>query len=163
MDFALSFAKSLICPNCKDGQAECNNCNICKMIDEGNYPELKIVNPDGFWIKKEQLLDLKNEFNKKTIIGNKKIYIINKADRLNVNSANTILKFLEEPEEGIIAILVTENIYQLLNTIISRCQIISLNGQNKLNKEEDIISKIAYLLTDNNENYNNFIIDEKNK
>ena len=159
----MTFAKMLLCPNYNNGQPNCNNCHQCQMIDDNNFPELKIINPDGNWIKKEQLTELQEEFNKKSIIGNKKIYIINKAEKLNNNSANTILKFLEEPQEGIIAILVTDNIYQLLETIISRCQIISLNGQAKFLKNESSLEKIALLSTDNEIDYNNFIKDENNQ
>lgn len=156
-DFALTFAKLLLCP-----YDECINCMQCQMIDDNNFSELKIINPDGSSIKKEQLTELQEEFNKKSLVGNKKVYIINKAEKLNVNSANTILKFLEEPQEGIIAILITNNIYQLLDTIISRCQIISLNGQVDL-ENKNTFNKIGQLLTDNNEDYNNFINDENNK
>ena len=159
----MTFAKMLLCPNYNNGQPNCNNCHQCQMIDDNNFPELKIINPDGNWIKKEQLTELQEEFNKKSIIGNKKIYIINKAEKLNNNSANTILKFLEEPQEGIIAILVTDNIYQLLETIISRCQIISLNGQAKFLKNKSSLEKIALLSTDNEIDYNNFIKDENNQ
>ncbi len=49
---------------------------------------------------------------------------------MNLSAANSILKFLEEPEEGIIAILITNNRYELLDTIRSRCQIITLNNRN---------------------------------
>lgn len=154
-DFAFNFAKLLLCNN---KEKDCGNCNQCKMIKTNNYPELKIINPDGSWIKKEQLLELQEEFKKKSLIGNKKVYIINKADKLNVSSSNTILKFLEEPEEGIIAILVTNNKYQLLETIISRCQIISLNGQ--VQKGNNLKEKLGLLLYDNDIDYENFINDE---
>ena len=60
-------------------------------------------------------------------------------EKLNVSAANSILKFLEEPADNIIAILITNNIYQVLETIISRCQIISLKNQKT---EDNIISKI---------------------
>ncbi len=159
----MTFAKLLLCPNYHDGQPNCQNCMQCQMIDDHNFPELKIINPDGNWIKKEQLMELQEEFNKKSIIGNKKIYIINKAEKLNVNSANTILKFLEEPQEGIIAILVTNNLYQLLETIISRCQIISLNGQAQFLENKTTYQKIGRLITDNEDDYQNFINDENNQ
>ena len=96
------------------------------------------------------------EFNKKSIIGSKKVYIINQADRMNVSASNSLLKFLEEPPEDIIAILVTDNMYQLLNTIISRCQIISFE-KNKYNNELHSVNKIAYTLYKNNEEANDFI------
>ena len=75
---------------------------------------------------------------------------------------NTILKFLEEPQAGIIAILITANRYQLLETIISRCQIISLNGQANFLNEKDTFQKIGYLITDTDEEYQKFIEDETN-
>lgn len=153
LSFSLDFAKAILCPNYNKGQPICSNCIQCKMIDDNNFPELKIIQPDGTWIKKEQLIDLQEEFNKKSIIGNKKIYIINKADRLNVNSSNTLLKFLEEPQEGIIAILVTSNKYQLIDTIVSRCQVISLNGQSGIESEVSTNCKIAKILTDNEKDY----------
>jgi DNA polymerase III gamma/tau subunit len=46
---------------------------------------------------------------------------------MNIQTANSILKFLEEPIDEIIAILVVDNINLMLPTIISRCQVIKLN------------------------------------
>ena len=163
LDFAIAFAKAILCPNYNKGNPVCNNCSQCLAIDNGNFVELKIINPDGNWIKKEQLIDLQNEFNKKSLLGNKKVYIINKADKLNANSSNAILKFLEEPKEGIIAILVTDNSYQLLDTIVSRCQKISLNGQADFNKKDQTFEKIGQILTNNKDEFELFINDEKNK
>lgn len=130
LDLVLSFVKYILCPNNYSNNEQCENCSICKQIDENNHIELKIIKPDGLWIKKEQLTELQQEFSKKAISGNKKIYIITEADKLNPAASNSILKFLEEPEENIIAILMVENKYQLLDTIISRCQIISLLNKN---------------------------------
>lgn len=139
----LSFAKALLCPNNFTNNSNCKNCTICHRIDNNLFSDLKIIEPDGLWIKKEQLDDLQKEFSIKSVESNKRIYIINNAERLNTQAANSILKFIEEPEEGIIAILITNNIYQLLSTIVSRCQIISLTKQTNeqslnLNIEENL-------------------------
>ena len=64
------------------------------------------------WIKKEQLLELQEEFMTKGLLTSKKIYIITDATKLNTSSANSILKFLEEPADNIIAILLADNIHQ---------------------------------------------------
>ena len=101
---------------------------INHLLDTNNYPDLKIITPDGNFIKKEQLTLLENQYSKKSMLDNKLIYIIDPADKLNASSANTILKFLEEPPEGIIAILITENKYNVLETIVSRCQCLSLTN-----------------------------------
>ena len=129
LDLALAFSKYLLCPNSYSNNTNCKNCNQCLNIDKNEFIELKIIEPEGQWIKKSQLEELQEMFSKKSIIGNKKVYIINKADKLNVSSSNSLLKFLEEPEEGIIAILLAENISQLLPTIVSRCQILSLKNK----------------------------------
>lgn len=111
--------------------------NIDNMLDNNDYPDLNYIYPDGASIKKEQLLNLENEYMKKSMLDNKLIYVIDPADKLNQSSANTILKFLEEPPEDVVAILITENKYTVLETIVSRCQILSLvnNIQEELNEE----------------------------
>ena len=124
--FIEAFIKSLLCPNKYLNKEKCKNCHQCEVIEAGNFPEIKTINPDGLWIKKEQLQELQNEFNEKAIIGTKRIYIINGAEKLNKSAANSILKFLEEPEGNIIAILITDNVYGVLETIRSRCQILRL-------------------------------------
>ena len=104
--------------------------NICNLVDNNNYPDLKYIYPDGAYIKKEQLLQLESQYMKKSMLNNKLIYVIDGAEKLHQSSANTILKFLEEPPEDIVAILVTENKYTVLETIVSRCQCLSLINNN---------------------------------
>lgn len=164
LDIAVAFAKFLICPNNYSNEKECETCSICKRIDDNSFSEIKIINPDGLWIKKEQLENLQFEFSKKAVETNKKVYIINQAEKLNINAANSILKFLEEPEENIIGILITENIYQLLDTIVSRCQIISLNKNKDFYNEniDNTASKIANNLFNNAKSINDYIKNTEN-
>ena len=125
MAYALSFIKKIINSS--------NNEEINNLIDNNIYPELKIIEPKNNVIRKEDLSLLQKEFFVKPVIGNKLIYIINGAEKLNSSSANTILKFLEEPNDDVIAILLTDNLSKVLPTIKSRCQIISLkNNDNKI-------------------------------
>lgn len=144
--FIEAFVKSLLCPNKYLNKEKCQNCHQCAVIESGNFPEIKIINPDGMWIKKEQLQELQKEFNEKAIVGNKRVYIINEAEKLNKSAANSILKFLEEPEENIIAILVTENMYEVLETIRSRCQILRLKEKKRIETSENKIDLIASIL-----------------
>lgn len=164
MDVALSLAKYLVCPYNKSNKTDCGQCKQCHRIDQGNYPEIKIIQADGLWIKKEQLLDLQKEFNTKPIENSKKIYIISNAEKLNDSAANSILKFLEEPEDNIIAILISDNKYQVLKTIVSRCQIITFNRENKIETIDDseLLNKIGKHLYNNKNDVENFIINTKN-
>jgi len=160
-DFALALAKYLLCPNKYTNQKLCENCTQCSAIDSNNFIELKIIEPDGQWIKKEQLEELQKEFSKKALIGNKKVYIIKGAEKLNNASANSILKFLEEPSEGIVAILTTENIHQVLGTIKSRCQLLSLVRTQSVEKSSDTKYILANLTFNNKEDINNFLNNDE--
>ena len=104
-------------------------CSFCSSLI-GSKIELSanaiIIEPDGASIKKEQIDEIKEKFATKAIIGCRKVYIIKNAEKLNASSSSALLKFLEEPEPNIIAILVTDNINQVLDTIRSRCVIVPL-------------------------------------
>ena len=166
MDLALAFAKYLLCPFHHSNIDDAKDCSICNRIQDGNFTELKIIEPDGLWIKKEQLSELQKEFSTKSIESNQKVYIINHAEKLNDSSANSILKFLEEPEENIVAILLTDNSYQLLDTIVSRCQVVSFRKDKKIeciNNESKTLFLIANQLVDQEDQLYDFINDEKNK
>lgn len=124
-----------------------NENNISALIDSGNYPDLNIIEPDGNVIKKQQVIKLQEDFRNKSFLNNKMIYIIKEADKLNDASGNTILKFLEEPEDDIIAILVTTNRYKVIETILSRCQVLSLQD-NSLNVDisDNIIDLVKFII-----------------
>jgi DNA polymerase III delta prime subunit len=135
--------------------------NIVKQIDNNIFSDLYIIEPDGAFVKKNQVLSLQEEFQNKSLYGNKRVYIIKEAEKLNMSSANTILKFLEEPEEDLVAILLTTNRYKMIKTIISRCQILNFKGSiNEISSDEEtmfllenIINKKAFI------NYNKIITD----
>lgn len=124
MDAAILFAKSYLCQNRKELEP-CNECNNCKRINSRNHPDLFVISPDGLSIKKEQIQSLQKEFSFSGFESNKKVYIIEHANKMSTSAANSLLKFLEEPAQGTVAILLTEQIHGLLDTIISRCQLLS--------------------------------------
>lgn len=102
----------------------CTKCNICNLVDQDFLPSLLIIEPDGSTIKKDQITDLKRKFSTVPIYAKDNIYIIKRADAMNGASANTMLKFLEEPEDRIIGFFITSNLNNVLPTIRSRCEII---------------------------------------
>ena len=129
INYAILFSKILICPH--KYKENCSECNICNRIDKKNFGELKIINPVNKVIKKEAILELKNEFKTKSIEGKNEVYIINDAETLNSAASNTILKFLEEPDSNIVAIFTTTNLDSVIKTIVSRCQVIKINNFQK--------------------------------
>ena len=107
---------------CEQDISFCNDCQNCHYVDEKLHPNVLFIYPDGAHIKVNQIEELRNKFNVKATFGKYNIYVIYHAEKLNSSSANALLKFLEDPEENIIGILLTKNKSLLMPTIISRCQ-----------------------------------------
>ena len=150
--YILDFVKMILCSksikSINDGS--CFVCNICSQINNNAYVDLKIIEPEGNVIKKKQLIELQEEYQNKSLLNNKRIYIIKEAEKLNDSSANTILKFLEEPEDDIIAILVTTNRYKVIETILSRCQILSIQDNNDFGDIDDnVIDLLSFIVRKN--------------
>ena len=124
--YSILFSKILVCPS--KYNEKCEKCNICKRIDENIFSEVKIISPENNVIKKEKILELRNYFIKESVEGRNNVYIINDIDNLNMAAANSILKFLEEPDSNVVAIFNTTNLNKVIPTISSRCQIIKINN-----------------------------------
>ncbi|MEH7248535.1 DNA polymerase III subunit delta' [Neobacillus niacini] len=124
-DIALLITKALFCVSLQEGYKPCESCNNCRRINSGNHPDIHKVEPDGLSIKKQQIQSLQEEFSKKGVESSRKVYMISDADKMSVSAANSLLKFLEEPNSQTTAFLLTEQPQQLLPTILSRCQILS--------------------------------------
>ena len=116
--------KKIFCQN--EFKDNCTNCNICNLINQNYLPSLVVIEPDGTMIKKEQILNLKQTFSSVPVFTNENIYIIKEAEKLNAASANTMLKFIEEPEDHIIGFFITDSINKVLPTIRSRCEVLKV-------------------------------------
>ncbi len=117
--------------------------NVEERISNNNHPDFLIIEPDSLLtnksskgsnlentvksgseiIKVAQIRNIKTFLSQKSINSEKKIVLINDAHLLNEAASNCLLKTLEEPSNGIF-ILLTSKLNLLLDTIISRCQII---------------------------------------
>lgn len=120
-EIAIEVARLLLCEDA------CGTCNTCRSIDANSHPNVISVSPDGASIKKEQIRDLIAELNKTSLIDGPRVYIINHIDKMTVSAANSLLKYFEEPHPNNYAILLTENIGQILPTIISRAQTLTFS------------------------------------
>ena len=127
-EFILSFVKAIFCLENKNKEFfSCEKCNNCRSINHENYVDFyRLISETS--IKKEEIQTLKSDLSVKAFYG-KKIYWIKDIEKMTEQAANSLLKFLEEPEDDIIAILSCKNISAVLPTIISRCQQIKLVGQ----------------------------------
>ena len=116
--------------------------NIEEKIIDNNHPDFLLIEPTylikGNLIRRsetesqknnketiriDQIRNIKIFLSQKSIESGKKVVLIVDAHLLNESASNCLLKTLEEPTNGIF-ILLTSKMNLLLNTIISRCQLI---------------------------------------
>lgn len=122
-EFGLWMAKHVFCTNLIDDNP-CNQCNNCLRINDNEHPDVLRIAPDGQTIKVNQIRELKAEFSKSGVETAQKVFLIQAADKMSVGAANSLLKFLEEPEGKVLAILETTSLTKILPTIQSRCQVL---------------------------------------
>ncbi len=76
----------------------------------------------------------------KSFEGGYKVAIIWMADKMNIAASNKLLKLLEEPTDKTLFILVAENEEDIIQTILSRCQVLHFNGLSENNIAERLIT-----------------------
>lgn len=123
-EMALWVAKALFCPNYFEQNRPCESCHQCQRIDTHQHPDVIEIKPDGLSIKVAQVRELKEEFSKSGVESKRKLFIIEDVEKMTQNAANSLLKFLEEPDGETTALLLTTAKQRLLPTILSRCQIV---------------------------------------
>lgn len=121
-DFALYLAKSRFCENLQDG-LPCGECRECQLIAENEFSDVKIVKPSGQVIKTDTIRELMRDFSRSGFEGKSQVFIIQDCEKMHVNAANSLLKFIEEPQSSSYMILLTSDENKVLPTIKSRTQI----------------------------------------
>lgn len=121
-DFALYLAKSRFCENLQDG-LPCGKCRECQLIAENEFSDVKIVKPSGQVIKTDTIRELMRDFSRSGFEGKSQVFIIQDCEKMHVNAANSLLKFIEEPQSSSYMILLTSDENKVLATIKSRTQI----------------------------------------
>ena len=117
---ANSIAKALVC---REMEAySCCECHDCKQAESRNHPDIIYVGHDRNMIRVD---DIRSQINDTVAVkpysADYKIYIVDEAEKMNVQAQNALLKTLEEPPEYVVIILLAENDQVFLPTILSRC------------------------------------------
>jgi len=113
-------AKAISCLNPQQGEP-CNNCAICKAINEGSAPdiiEIDAASNRGI----DEIRDLREKVNYAPGLAQYKVYIIDEVHMITKEASNAFLKTLEEPPPHAKFILATTEPHKVLPTILSRCQ-----------------------------------------
>jgi DNA polymerase-3 subunit delta' len=121
---AHAFIQSLLCGNPDINGSYCGVCNSCSLYGLNSHPDYYSLNlnEDEKTISIAQVRNVTEFLSISTHLGRYKIIFVEDAGLLNINSANALLKILEGPPIYALFILLSDNIGQLLPTIISRCQ-----------------------------------------
>ncbi|MFA7059606.1 MAG: DNA polymerase III subunit delta' [Pedobacter sp.] len=121
---ALALIQALFCGSSNDDA--CGACLSCRKVISGNHADIHFIQPlpDKRDISIDQLREMQRELALRPYEASRKACILEPAERMSVNAANSLLKTLEEPPGNAIIILLTENADMLLPTIRSRCQLV---------------------------------------
>ena len=112
---------------CTGDKPPCGKCPSCVKALAGSHPDLFYFSPD----KKasmgvETVRDIKKSLFFMPNDGDRKVYIIDDAQKMTVHAQNALLKFIEEPPASVLFFIVADKKESLLPTVVSRTRIISL-------------------------------------
>jgi len=125
---ALCFTQALNCERTTPNEAmdACGLCRSCQQIEARTHPDFFIIEPDSELatpqIKIEQVREIEQQIMYRPLVGERKICLIDEADRMTIGAANALLKTLEEPPDHSLFLLITSRPAALPATIRSRCQ-----------------------------------------
>lgn len=140
---AREFAKAVLCEHSSEGDS-CGQCRTCRKMEHGNYEDYIEVSGEGGRIKDEAVEALQGRLAMKPYAGDRHIVVIEDADTMTLRAQNRLLKTLEEPAPGTIFILLCANTEGLAATILSRCVLFRINGEDH-DADEAVKDSVAKL------------------
>ncbi len=139
---ALLLAQRLNCLQPLDGAA-CNSCVSCRKIEAETHPDVRVIEPDGAFIKIDQVRALIQEIAYQPYEGNYRVAVLDNSDQMRQEAANCLLKTLEEPASRSFIILVTARPYFLLGTILSRARLLQFGPIPEDSIEEYLVRRAS--------------------
>lgn len=125
---ALAFAALLQCREPvvtgENNADACGICDSCRRIAASSHPDVNVITPDGNEIRIDQVRAMQDAASLKPGMGRWQVFILDPAERLNVSSANSLLKILEEAPSHAVFILIARDTGSVLPTVLSRSEIV---------------------------------------
>lgn len=120
---ARALAERLLCSG--DALYACGQCKSCLLLSSDTHPDLTVVTTEekSRFIKVDQVRATIEKLANSAQQGGNKVVIVNRADQLNVSSANALLKSLEEPTKNTYFVMLSNGTDRLLPTVVSRCYV----------------------------------------
>ncbi len=131
---------------CEGENKPCGECRGCRLEHAGTHPDIWTVAPeDGKKnITVAQIRALRSEAYVKPHMSARRVFIIDMADTMNEQAQNALLKVLEEPPGSVLFILIAENKAALLDTVVSRCTVLSLSPPEISEAEKYMAASMNY-------------------
>ena len=122
--FTASLTALLLCEESAGRDSPCGRCHGCRLLSAGNHPDLFRITTgeDATAIKVDQIRALAEVLSFSHHGDAWKVAVLDPADAMNSNAANSLLKTLEEPTDNTVLLLVSHQPARLPATIRSRCQ-----------------------------------------
>ena len=119
---------------CEGDTPPCGRCRACRKVGKGSHPDLSRTAPppDKAEITVEQIRSLRADAYVRPNEGRRKVYVIDPADAMNPAAQNALLKVLEEGPAYAAFLLVSDRPGKLLDTVRSRCELLSLPREDAL-------------------------------
>lgn len=119
---AAGFVRSLFCSQPDEQGMACGLCRDCRFVQAGTHPDaLSVCAPDGAVIRIDDIREMNRFLYYTGQRGFMRVALIDAAENMNLNAANSILKTLEEPPPGVLLILLSDDYLQVAATVRSRC------------------------------------------
>ena len=144
---AVRLAQALNCERPPEAQGldSCGACRSCRQIEASTHPDFFIIEPDPEQatrqIKIEQVREIEHQIMYRPLIGERKICLIDDADRMTIGAANALLKTLEEPPAHSLFLVISSRPAALPATIRSRCQALRFTTPARTQVEAALILK----------------------
>lgn len=144
---AIRLAQALNCeqPPESENLNSCGACRSCQQIEARAHPDFFVIEPDREQatqqIKIEQVREIEHQIMYRPLIGERKICLIDDADRMTIGAANALLKTLEEPPAHSLFLLISSRPAALPATIRSRCQSLRFTTPARTQVEAALILK----------------------
>ncbi|HJT21728.1 MAG TPA: DNA polymerase III subunit delta' [Nitrospira sp.] len=143
------FAQALSCEQGPPGRTidPCGICRSCRQIDAKTHPDFFVVEPDPEsatpQIKIEQVREIEQQMMYRPLVAERKICIVDDADRMTIGAANALLKTLEEPPDHSLFLLISSRPASLFATIRSRCQALRFATPARTQVEQALVLRRA--------------------
>lgn len=132
LEFARGLAKIAVCSG-ESGKMPCGTCRDCLKADKDIHPDILVYSGGerarSFHV--DAVREIRQEAHIRPNEASRKVFILENAQNMTAQAQNALLKIIEEPPSNVVFVLTCENKAALLETVLSRVSVITLDSPRK--------------------------------